>query len=259
MGYMVPAEAEEAWELDAKVLGVRSQAVLLDRTPFHPRSLEQPSDRGWLCWKGELLRVRRVEHEGGRKMWHLLHRAWVPPGNKVQAIVDRSFRDVMRQLHTDLHILSALVVREFPGSLVLAVQMNPNGTAHVDFEIPEVDNLKLRSLQGELNTTIARGLEVRACFVPKGAERDEPGLLRGRGVTPRRLPDGRMRVVEIAGLDRQACDGRHLDNTAQSPPLRIVKIRNLNRHTRRVYVGLEDAHARRALPAATAGRKRPGA
>jgi misacylated tRNA(Ala) deacylase len=65
-----------------------------------------------------------------------------------------------------------------------------------------------------------------------------PGLLRSRSVAPPPAPDGTIRIVEIVGLDRQACGGTHLGSTGQSPQLRILKIDNKGRHNRRVRIGL---------------------
>jgi misacylated tRNA(Ala) deacylase len=47
-----------------------------------------------------------------------------------------------------------------------------------------------------------------------------------------------VRVIEIEGLDRQACGGTHLGLTSDSPPIRILKIENKGRHNRRVRIGL---------------------
>jgi misacylated tRNA(Ala) deacylase len=66
----------------------------------------------------------------------------------------------------------------------------------------------------------------------------QPGLLRSKSVTPPPGADGTVRIVEILGLDRQACGGTHLASTAQSRPLRIVKIDNKGRHNRRVRIAL---------------------
>ncbi|HYB55224.1 MAG TPA: hypothetical protein VEK12_03570, partial [Alphaproteobacteria bacterium] len=47
-----------------------------------------------------------------------------------------------------------------------------------------------------------------------------------------------IRIVEITGLDRQACGGTHLTSTGASPPIRILKIDNKGRHNRRVRIAL---------------------
>jgi predicted ATPase len=48
----------------------------------------------------------------------------------------------------------------------------------------------------------------------------------------RRPPTAKIRIVEIAGLDRQACGGTHLASTGQSRPVRVLKIDNKGRHNR---------------------------
>jgi len=65
-------------------------------------------------------------------------------------------------------------------------------------------------------------------------------LIRSRSVAPPPTPDGRIRIVEITGLDRQACGGTHLASTGGSPPIRILKIDNKGRHNRRIRIGLAD-------------------
>jgi misacylated tRNA(Ala) deacylase len=57
---------------------------------------------------------------------------------------------------------------------------------------------------------------------------------------PPPTPDGMIRIVEIAGLDRQACGGTHLASTGRSGPIRILKIDNKGRNNRRVKIGLAD-------------------
>jgi misacylated tRNA(Ala) deacylase len=69
----------------------------------------------------------------------------------------------------------------------------------------------------------------------------EPGLVRNRSVAPPPADDGTVRLVEIVGLDRQACGGTHLASTARSKAVRILKIDNKGRHNRRVKIGLTDA------------------
>jgi Ser-tRNA(Ala) deacylase AlaX len=45
-------------------------------------------------------------------------------------------------------------------------------------------------------------------------------------------------IVEIVGLNRQACGGTHLASTERGRPVRILKIDNKGRHNRRIRIGL---------------------
>jgi misacylated tRNA(Ala) deacylase len=149
----------------------------------------------------------------------------------------------MRELHTDLHIMNALVFRHFSGALVTGVQMNEDGTARIDFDLPDADNDGLRALGAELNEVVQQDLAVVDSYVSMAvAEATQgQGLLRSRSVTPLPSSKGLIRIIEIAGLDRQACGGTHLASTGGSRPIQILKIENKGRHNRRVRIGLKDA------------------
>jgi misacylated tRNA(Ala) deacylase len=222
--------------LPTRVVDARPGAVLLEESPFHPGGGGQLTDRGGLRWNGGDVRVTAIEAVEGR-FWHLLA-APVELAGAVEAVVDADFRSMMAQLHTDTHILNALVFAHFEGALVTGAQLNEDGTARMDFDLPEADNDRLRALEPEINDVIRQDLPVRYVYVPEAQALGERGLIRNRSVAPPPTADGTVRVVEIVGLDRQACGGTHLASTAGSRPLRIIKIDNKGRHNRRIKIGL---------------------
>ncbi len=224
---------------DARVVARRPGAVLLDRSFFYPGGGGQLADRGTLQWSGGEVAVARIEMEGGNA-WHCFDEAATTavPAEQIVAHVDPAFRLLMSQLHTGLHILNALVYQRFEGSLVTGVQMAADGTARIDFDLPEADNNDLRKLEPALNTLIGDGLQVNAVYLNASELAGEPGVLRSRSVAPPSQDDGSTRIIEIVGLDRQACGGTHLTKTSQSAPLRILKIENKGQHNRRIRIGL---------------------
>ena len=108
----------------------------------------------------------------------------------------------------------------------------------MDFDVPGADNDRLRALEGPINDIIRQDVPLNFIYVPMHEAQAEKGLIRSRSVAPPPTPDGKIRVVEIVGLDRQACGGTHLASTGGSPPVRILKIDNKGRHNRRVRIGL---------------------
>lgn len=227
----------ELLELETSVVAAEPGRVRLERSPFYPGGGGQLPDKGTLQWSGGDVAIAGFE-DTGEGIWHLLAEPVVLSG-AVVAEVDRPFRQLMRELHTDLHIVNALVYQGFDGALVTGVQMNADGTARIDFDLPEADNERLRGLEGAINDVIRQDLPVRETYVGEDEAFDEPGLIRSRSVTPPPTADGKIRVVEIAGLDRQACGGTHLASTGASRPLRILKIDNKGRHNRRLRIGLD--------------------
>ncbi|MGH7367636.1 MAG: alanyl-tRNA editing protein [Candidatus Rokuibacteriota bacterium] len=222
--------------LESRVVHARPGAVALEQSPFHPGGGGQLADRGRLRWSGGEVRVIGIEAAGGRH-WHLLADP-VEVVGAVETAVDAEFRSMMAQLHTDTHILNALVFDRFQGALVTGAQLGEDGTARMDFDLPDADNDRLRALEPEINDVIRQDLPVRYAYVTEADALAERGLVRNRSVAPPPGGDGMIRVVEIVGLDRQACGGTHLASTAGSRPLRILKIDNKGRHNRRVKIGL---------------------
>jgi len=225
--------------VETRVVDARPGAVVLERTPFHPGGGGQLADRGVLRWAGGEARVSAIEAEGER-FWHVLAEP-VEVAGIVEVAVDSAFRALMAQLHTNAHVISALVFQRFQGALITGAQLNADGTARVDFDLPEADNERLRALEPEINDVIRQDLAVRYAYIPVAAAAAEPGLLRSRSVAPPPTADGQVRIVEIVGLDRQACGGTHLASTGRSRPVRILKIDNKGRHNRRVRLALADA------------------
>ncbi|MGD9878652.1 MAG: alanyl-tRNA editing protein [Reyranella sp.] len=210
--------------------------VALVDTPFYPGGGGQLADKGVLRWHGGEVKVIGFEVSAG-KLWHVLDTQAELDGD-VEAAVDPAFRRTMRQLHTGTHILNAFVFQSFDGALVTGVQMADDGTARMDFDVPGADNDRLRALEGPINDVIRQDIAVSFAYVPMGEAQVEHGLIRSRSVAPPPTPDGKIRIVEIAGLDRQACGGTHLASTGASPPIRILKVDNKGRHNRRVRIAL---------------------
>jgi misacylated tRNA(Ala) deacylase len=223
--------------VETEVADARSGRVRLARSPFYPGGGGQLADRGVVRWRGGEVTVAGFETVGD-EVWVLLDDPGAELAGAVEARVDADFRRRMTALHTDTHVLNALVFQSFDRALVTGVQMNEDGTARMDFDLPEADNDRLRALEGPINEVIRSGLAVMDDYVPLAAAQEEYGLIRSKSVAPPPTPDGRIRVVEIVGLDRQACGGTHLASTDLSSPIRILKVDNKGRHNRRVRIGL---------------------
>jgi misacylated tRNA(Ala) deacylase len=230
-------EHPDQLRLETEVVENRPGRLLLAQSPFFRGGGGQLADRGHVRWSGGEAQIAGFETEEGRH-WVLLAQEQAIHG-KIEAVVDAEFRRLMTVMHTYTHILNACVYRSFDGALVTGVQMNDDGTARMDFDLPEADNERLRALEAPINAAIAQDLTVSDFYVPLAAAEAEPGLIRTRSVAPPPTDDGLVRIVEIAGLDRQACGGTHLASTDGGRRLRILKIDNKGRHNRRIRVALD--------------------
>jgi len=232
-------EQPDLYDHDAQVVDSRPGAVVLSRSAFHPGGGGQVSDVGTIETARGAIGVTHIEIEGDT-WWHVLADPGATIDGDVTVSVDPEHRLRVASLHTMSHVLNALVFDEFEGSLVTGAHINGDGTGRMDFDLSAIDNDRLRALATPVNDVITRGLDVRAVYVDADDAASTPGLVRSMSVAPPPTPDGRLRLIDVDGLDRQACGGTHLTNTAQSRRFEIGKIENKGKHNRRVRFVLGD-------------------
>ncbi len=228
----------EIFEWDARVLDSRPGSVLLEQSPVFPGGGGQLPDRASIAWTHSEATVRAVRPDE-RGFWHDIDDEREIDGT-VRVTIDPAFRRLMCELHTLAHVANSIVFQEFGGALLTGAQISADGTFRVDFDLPGADSDRLRALDGPINDVIRQDLPVGAFHMPWDEAAAIPGLFRSKAVSPPRQPDGTVRIVEIAGLDRQGCGGTHLASTGRSRPVRILKVDNKGRQNRRVKIGFAD-------------------
>jgi misacylated tRNA(Ala) deacylase len=134
---------------EAEIVATRPGAIALSVSALHPGGGGQVSDRAEARHQHGAARIMNVVQEDGR-YWHVLDRPDELQG-KVEIRIDEEHRFRVSQLHTDTHILNALVFQSFSGALVTGCQINADGTARMDFDLPAADNDLLRGLEPLLN------------------------------------------------------------------------------------------------------------
>jgi len=215
---------------DAQVVAVQDGALELDRTVFFPAGGGQPGDRGVLRFDdGTELHV--VDTRRGEKPDRVLHMlapgSPLPvPGSALRAVLDWEPRYRHMRLHTALHLLCAVVKAPVTGGRI------GEDKAHLDFDI-EMDRLDRATIERDLNALVRAGTQTRTRWVSDAELDANPDLVRTMSVAPPR-GEGRVRLLEIPGVDLQACGGTHVANTAEIGPLRVARIRSEGKHNKRV-------------------------
>ena len=220
---------------EARVTGSDAQGLRLDRTVFYPTGGGQPGDSGWLTLAdGRRLRVvDTVKDETAGDIVHVLESplAETPGEGLVLAEIDWDRRHRLMRMHTSLHLLCALVDAPVTGGSVR------DGSGRLDFDLPE-NTIDKEQLGVELNRLVAEGHAVEYRWVTDAELEASPELVRTMSVAPPR-GEGRVRLVEIDGVDLQACGGTHVANTAEIGPLKVGKIEKKGRQNRRVTISFD--------------------
>jgi len=222
--------------LDVTALNARPGAVLLARSPFYPGGGGQLPDRGTIAWNGMVRDVVGFEPTADG-IWHLIGDEAIPDGS-ITLRVDPAFRQRMSEQHTVAHLVNSAVYTLFDGALLTGVRMTETDEFSVDFDLPKVAPEQLRAVEGVVNAAISDDRPVRAFDMPYDDAQASVGLFRAKSVAPPRQADGMIRIVDIEGLDRQACGGTHLVSTARARRITILKVDNKGRQNRRLRIGL---------------------
>jgi misacylated tRNA(Ala) deacylase len=207
---------------EATVLAVNGNAVELDRTVFYPMGGGQAGDTGKIAsWR--VLDTRK----GGDSVLHMLEPGAAPEaGMKVQVELDWERRHRLMRLHTAMHLLCAVVKAPVTGGRI------GDDKAHLDFDI-EMEKLLKDEIEARLNELIASSRETKVAWISDAELDAQPQLVKTMSVAPPR-GEGRVRLLEIPGVDLQACGGTHVRNTGEIGKLTVARIRSEGKRNKRV-------------------------
>jgi misacylated tRNA(Ala) deacylase len=216
----------------ATVTASGPEGVRLDRTVFYPTGGGQPGDSGSLKLEdGTTLRVvdtvKGADHDD---VVHLLEDgvAAPAPGTKVTAEIDWERRHKHMRMHTCLHLLCAVVTGDVTGGQIGAEK------GRLDFNLPDTQ-LDKEHITAELNRLIAEDHPVAPRWITAEELQAQPELVRTMSVKPP-LDGGRVRLLDIAGVDLQPCGGTHVAQTGEIGRVRVGKIENKGRQNRRINI-----------------------
>ena len=228
---------------DASIIAIDEHGVQLDRTVFYPLGGGQAGDRGALrLADGTELRV--ADTRKGKEAGQIVHLpepgqeallSRLAVGAPVQACIDMPRRLGHMRFHTTTHLLCALIPHPVDGCSITA------DYARLDFHMNEP--LDKEALNAGLVRLIGEAHAVRHRWISEAELDANPGLVRSMSVQPPR-GQGRIRVLEIEGVDLQPCGGTHVANTAEIGAVVITKIEKKSAMTRRVVLGFETAPVR---------------
>ena len=221
----------------AVITAIGPEGVQLDRTVFYPQGGGQAGDAGVLR-RADGAELPIVDTRKGADAGQMLHvpaadaalaglTGWAV-GQAVTAQIDAARRQAHRRFHTATHLLCALVPHPVDGCSITA------GYARLDFHMTEP--LDKDMLTAGIARLVAEAHPVRQRWITEAELDANPGLVRSMSVQPPR-GQGRVRLVEVAGVDLQPCGGTHVDNTADIGAVVVTKIEKKSAKTRRVVIG----------------------
>lgn len=219
-------------QCDAIVVATDDNSVILDRTVFYPQGGGQPGDSGKLiCADGSELTVIDSRYDSGdRGICHVLEEGSALPaiGEEVKAEIDWERRHRHMRIHSCLHLLCSLIDGGVTGGAISADK------GRLDFDLQDT-TLDKEQLNADLNRLVAEDHPLAAHWISEEEMAAQKDLVRTMSVKPP-SGQGRVRLMEVQGVDLQACGGTHVASTAEIGAVRVSKIENKGKHNRRVNI-----------------------
>ena len=214
----------------ATVIETGEGGVVLDRTVFYPLGGGQPGDTGALrTADGREWRVTDARKGEGGRIVHVLEAGVTPPeiGRIVEARLDWVRRHAHMRMHTCLHLLGSVLRFGVTGGQITADK------GRLDFDTQ--DEIDKDAVTAAVNALVAANHAVRSLWITDEELDRQPELVRTLSVQPPRGA-GRIRLLEIPGVDLQPCGGTHVAATGEIGPVAVTKVENKGRRNKRVYV-----------------------
>jgi len=220
----------------AQVIEADARGIRLDRTVFYPMGGGQPGDIGVLrLASGRAITI--VDTLKGAAADEVIHvpapgSTLAEPGDEFVAEIDWGRRYRLMRMHTCLHLLCSVVPGAVTGGQV------SDGRGRLDFDVPG-SGLDKEAIASRLNALIAEAHPVGSSWITDEELAAQPDLVRTMSVKPP-SGTGRVRLMEISGVDLQPCGGTHVRNTAEIGPVIVAKIENKGRQNRRVILAFTE-------------------
>jgi misacylated tRNA(Ala) deacylase len=215
----------------ATVIEVGEGGVVLDRTVFYPLGGGQPGDTGTLRGgDGREWRIADTRKGECGRVLHVLEAGAVPPpeaGAVVEATLDWQRRHAHMRMHTCLHLLGSVLRFGVTGGQIAADK------GRLDFDTQ--DEIDRDVVTAAVNALVAANHTVRSMWITEEELDRQPELVRTLSVQPPRGA-GRIRLLEIPGVDLQPCGGTHVAATGEIGPVAVTKVENKGKHNKRVYI-----------------------
>jgi misacylated tRNA(Ala) deacylase len=209
-------------------------AIILDQTLFYPTGGGQPGDAGSLTQQdGAAISIVTTVWDNPEKsvVAHVPAEGSVLPavGEAVTIQLDWLIRYARMRIHSALHLLSVALPYPVTGGSI------GDGEGRLDFDIP--DAIEKDMVQAKLDAMLAQDVPVTERWITDAELDANPGLVKTMKVQPPR-GSGRVRLVEIEGIDLQPCGGTHVRRTGEIGRVEVTNVEKKGKQNRRIRVRL---------------------
>ncbi|MCK9152206.1 alanine--tRNA ligase [Methanobacterium alcaliphilum] len=221
-------------EFKAKVLGFHENNVILNQTVFYPEGGGQPSDVGFLDVNDGKIRVKhaekvdtvvlhRIDEKEISKFENLI-------GKDINGRIDWERRIALARNHTATHLIVAAARKILGDHIWQAGAQKGIKRSRIDLShYKRISIDEINQIETLANKYVMMNSRVNVNWMNRTDAEKKYGFILYQGGI---VPGSSIRVIEISGVDVQACAGTHVGQTGD---IGIIKINK----TERIQDGVE--------------------
>jgi misacylated tRNA(Ala) deacylase len=219
-------------DCEATVTASGDGAIILDRTVFYPMGGGQPGDTGEISWAGGSARIVDTRYGDDGSICHLTEAGSDLPaaGTSVTATLDWERRYLHMRMHTALHLLGSVLQYGVTGGNISAEK------SRLDFDME--DSVDKEQVTADVQALVDNNHPVSCRWITDAELEAQPELVRTMSVQPPKGA-GKIRLLEIEGVDLQPCGGTHLRSTGEVGRFSVGKVEKKGKRNRRVSILLD--------------------
>jgi alanyl-tRNA synthetase len=214
---------------DAKVLGIIDDYVILDKTAFYPEGGGQDCDLGIINDQ----KVSEVKMLNDVILHKVSDAKKIKKNSVAHCKIDHQRRISLSQHHTATHLLNGVCQQVLGKHIWQAGASKKVDIAHLDItHFKQITKYEIEEIEKKVNEYIQQDLVVKKGVLPRQQAEQKYGFRIYQGGA---VPGKELRIIDVAGLDVEACGGTHLDRIGQIGYFKIVKRESVRDGVERIY------------------------
>ena len=204
--------------------------IILDKTAFYPEGGGQLGDFGTISKDNLHLSVNKVLKEGN-SIIHIVD-GDLNVGEKIRGKIDWDQRYTFMKHHTGTHVVNGALRKLLGEHIWQAGSQIGMNEARFDFShYKAISTKEEKEIENLANQLINKEIVVEKKIMDRNIAEHTYGFRLYQGGVP---PGDNIRVINIPGIDVEACGGTHLNNIKEIEKIRILKMERIQDGVNRI-------------------------